>query len=241
MTQPIPTPTKIVIVDHDNLVPDRTRLALVAHALERQVNEHAGLPPPHGYGLRCSIRAAYANHPPAADEWQLGLFRDPDQPGALGYHDETPAGLPLMKVFPLLDQQDGVEWSTTASHEILEALVDPNLCRCAWSPIDGKVWAYEVGDAVEQDSYSLFGVKLSNFVLPPYFEPPTDLSAAKFDFMGLVRAPYEIRPGGYGQTWDGQQWTEHTHGERGKRSGRQVLGSRQGRRILRASKLTLPR
>jgi hypothetical protein len=35
----------------------------------------------------------------------------------------------------------------------------------------GRFWAYEVCDAVEETSY-IVDRQVSNFVLPPYFEPP---------------------------------------------------------------------
>ena len=171
-----------------------------------------------------------AASPPRADEWQLGLFESPDVADALGYHDQTRDGLPLMKVFPFLDESDGVPWSTTASHELTETLVDPWLRRCAQGP-DGKIWAVEVADAVERDQYLIDGVAMSNFVLPAYFEPPPS-GAGPFDFMHLVKAPLEIRPGGYGQQWSERHgWLHVPNGE--MRPARAMLSRGWGRGVRR--------
>jgi len=194
----MPVGPKIVIVDHGCKIP-LADLQKYADAQLVQCNNHFALPPPAGWGMGVqSIRVADAAHPPLADEWLLGLFTQPDQPGALGYHDTTAAGLPLMKIFPLLDLPN---WTVTCSHEVLETLGDPLLRRAAQDN-KGRFWAYENCDAVEEDTYLINGVKMSNFVLIPYFEPPTRLTGVKLDWLGLVKVPLEIRAGGYGQYWD---------------------------------------
>ena len=192
----------IVIVDYDVGIP-RTELVIVARALQKQANQHFAQPPPHGYGIGCTVRVASKRSPPKEHEWLMGLFKDADQPGAFGYHDETSSGMPLMRIFPLLAPNE--PWSITASHELLETLADPNICRCAQGP-DGRIWAYEVCDGVEADSYEIDGVRVSNFGLPPYFEPPPVLTGVRFDYMGLCTHPYETRKGGYNQYWDGRGW-----------------------------------
>lgn len=191
------------LVDHTKrfTTPELTRAAL---ALLAQVNRDVAPAPPFGYGLSCFVHASQAPQP---FEWQIGLFTDPDQPGALGYHDETPSGLPLAKVFPFLDPSQ--PWTVTASHELVETLVDPLICKVAQSPIDGKMWAYEPCDAVEQDTYEINGVTVSNFVLPPYFETPRQWQKLKLDHLGLVKRPLELRPGGYGQFFEpGTGWQQ---------------------------------
>lgn len=208
----------IVLIDHASGV-NPHELAPVALALTRQVREHFALPPPFGHGLSASIRVGSTPH---KHEWVLGLFKDPDQPGALGYHDTTPSGLPLMKAFPMLDLADGVPWSITASHEVLETLADPELALAAQAP-DGRFWAYEICDAVENDVYMIDGISVSNFVLPPYFQPPPDLTGVRFDHLGLIVEPYEIRKGGYGQYWNGNRWSEIVTTQ--KRAGRAARDS----------------
>lgn len=225
---------KIVFVNHDCADIDGRELSKVANAIERQVNEHLSPSPPYGYGVDCKIRAATKAYPPKPDEWQLGLFAKPDIEDALGYHYHTDQGQPLMKVFPYLDQADDMEWSVTASHEVLETLVDPNIARCVQAP-DGKFWSMEIADAVECDTYEIDGVDVSNFVLPPYFEPPVDLTGLKFDYLGLIKFPFEIRPGGYGQYWAGSRWRSVYSPVREQRGYRRMQ-HRQGRSAMRAAK-----
>lgn len=194
------TPPHIVIVNHPGSGADDSALPKIAAALQRQAQEHFA----PFYNLTCTVGVSTpaASRLPVTtpSDWQIGLFKDADQPGALGYHDTTPAGLPLAKVFPLLDAEDGPDGlSITLSHELLEMLADPWLTKCVQSSVDGKFWAYEVCDAVEADKYEIDGVPVSNFVTPAYFEPPSSRAGVKFDYLGLVRKPFEVRKGGYGQ------------------------------------------
>jgi hypothetical protein len=193
---------KVAILDHGCGIPV-AQLEAYAAAQLRQVNEQFALPPPAGWGIPVSaIRVATSAAPPQADEWVMGLFTKPDQPGALGYHDTTAAGLPLMKIFPLLDPS--TPWTVTASHEMLETLGDP-LLRRASQDLKGRFWAEENCDAVEDDKYQIDEVWMSNFVLVPYFEPPANLKGVKLDWLGLVKVPLEVRPGGYMQYFDPDQ------------------------------------
>jgi len=209
----------ICIVDFGGTGVQTSDLVRLAAALQAQVDQFA-VPPPYGYGLEVKgIRAGSAPSnpvswlgqpllPPAADDWVMGLLASPDVAGAYGYHDRTPAGLPFMKTFPLLDIRDGHPWSVTCSHELLETLKDPEISLCAQGP-DGQIWAYEVCDAVEQDHYTLLGVEVSNWVTPCYFETPQDMTGKKYDWMGLLQGPTpNLRPGGYGQTFGPNGWQQ---------------------------------
>jgi hypothetical protein len=222
----VPVGPKIVIVNHSAVVDD-SELAPAAAAFNRQANEHFALPPPLGYGIGASIRVETPDLPPQPDEWVLELIDQLPEPDALGYHTQTDAGLPHMQISPLLDQQDGVPWTSTASHEILEALVDPNLARGVFCA-NGKWAALEICDGVEADRYQIDGITVSNFVLPGYFEPMKN--PPKLDYLGLVKFPLETRPGGYNQFWDPQTGWSMVEAER--RAGRQRMHGRTGRRRL---------
>src|ERR1700733_3270648 len=67
----------------------------------------------------------------ASGWWQISVIDDPDQAGALGYHEMTVHGEPLGKVFARLDMQSGASWTVTLSHELLEMLADPWINWCA--------------------------------------------------------------------------------------------------------------
>lgn len=131
--------------------------------------------------------------------WVLGVFDNADQANALGYHDLTPAGKPVMKVFVADSQSANVTVSSVASHELLETLADPwieSLTLADNGDGTGRIYMQEVCDPVEADSYSIWGVVVSNFVTPWWFGDPLP-PGAKYDFLGNLKAPFTMTPGGY--------------------------------------------
>jgi hypothetical protein len=159
------------------------------------------------WDLDCSLVFLPAKQPLTAGWWQIVVTDDPDQAGALGYHELTKTGAPLGKVFAALDIDSGSSWSVTLSHELLEMLGDPWINWCAESP-DGKLFALEVCDAVEADhlGYEIDGVMLSDFITPSWFEPT---EADRVDFMKRISKQLELAPGGYISVLDpGKGWTQ---------------------------------
>lgn len=135
----------------------------------------------------------------AAYNWVLGIFDNSDQADALGYHDLTPAGKPVMKIFAADSQQAGVPISSVASHELLETLADAfieSLCLQDAGDGTGTLYAQEVCDPVEADYYPILGNQVSNFVTPWWFgdTKPTGLT---YDFLNKLTAPFTMTPGGY--------------------------------------------
>jgi hypothetical protein len=221
---------RMAIVDFGGTGVDPASLPPIAAALTKQAQQHFAIPPPFAYGVSATIRVASGPNDVQPDEWLIGLFEKADQPGALGYHDQTPSGQPLIKVFPLLDKQDGAELSVTISHEVCETLADPNGARAAqWT--DGKFWAYEVCDAVENTSYLIDGIPVSNFCLPPFFEPVQSLKGLNLDWMGLCKEPLQVLPGGYGQWFDpANGWQKVQNAQRPPRNYRLEVKGRSARR-----------
>ena len=141
--------------------------------------------------------------------WQIVITDDPDQAGALGYHEMTSAGTPLGKIFAKLDLDNGYSWTVTLSHELLEMLGDPWINWCAVGS-DDKIYALEVCDAVEADElgYQIDGVLVSDFVTPAWFEPT---EADRFDFKRHLSKGLQLAPGGYISILDPKGgWTEIT-------------------------------
>jgi len=66
--------------------------------------------------------------------WAMAFLDDADVAHALGYHDLTPDGLPLSKVFVKTTLTVGQKVSVTACHELAEMLVDPAINLCATAP-----------------------------------------------------------------------------------------------------------
>lgn len=138
-------------------------------------------------------------------------------PSALAIHYWDPLRGPAARVF--VESASGFNTGDhsvceSASHEILEALVDPMTRLWADHPDPARKrqhvqMALEVADPV-QDHYTVqcngTDWKVSNFVTPQYFDPGfNDLAAMQtlrkhggsLDFMGNLKKPGEIGPFGY--------------------------------------------
>ena len=84
-----------VAVMNDSTVLSDTEVTAVLPALQKQV--HRDFAPVWGVDADLVFVAA-GQHPPA-DHWWLVILDNPDQAGALGYHDLNNGGLPVGKVF----------------------------------------------------------------------------------------------------------------------------------------------
>jgi hypothetical protein len=182
---------------------------------------------------------------PPAGAWVIALLDSSDVAGALGYHDLTPAGLPLGKVFAGTDRQYGQKVSVTLSHELLEMLSDPWISLTAQAD-DGRFFAWENCDAVEADGlgYTIDGVTVSDFVLPAWFGH----GSGPVDHQGHLSHPLELAPGGYISVFDpqsGQGWQQVTARAAGSLSAanrfaaRPKVGSRRERRFAGRSQWVL--
>jgi hypothetical protein len=132
-----------------------------------------------------------------AGDWAMVFLDDADQPGALAYHDLTPDGWPLSKVFVRTTLENNDKVSVSASHELVEMLVDPAINMYATGPDPKTVYAYESADPVEELSFNVKGIPMSDFVHPAYFEIFRPASSVPFDHLNKVKKPFEILSGGY--------------------------------------------
>jgi len=138
----------------------------------------------------------YNTSKPKPSDWQMIYFENADEADALGYHDLTKDGQPVSKVFVKTTIDDGEKVSVTACHELFEMVIDPvaNL----WAQAnDGTEYAYEMCDPVEEDTFKVDGVEMSNFVHPAWFEPFRHPPGTKYDHLGLLKAPFTMTKGGY--------------------------------------------
>jgi hypothetical protein len=140
--------------------------------------------------------------------WAIIFLDDADQPDALAYHDLTPEGQPQSKVFvkTTLDNHDLV--SVSASHELVEMLVDPAINLMTTGPDRRLVYAYESADPVEALSFKVQDIPMSNFVYPSYFEEFHKPNSVRFDAMDAVTHPFQILKGGYQITLDNGKWSQ---------------------------------
>ncbi len=129
-------------------------------------------------------------------DWQFIYFDDADTAGALGYHDLTHNGQPISKIFvkTTLDAKESV--SVTACHELFEMAIDP-IANLWAQAADGTEYAYEMSDPVEEDTFEVDGLAMSNFVHPSWFEPFKHPPGTKYDHLGRLKNPFTMTKGGY--------------------------------------------
>ena len=142
------------------------------------------------------------------NHWAMVFLEVADSPGALAYHDLTPDGLPLAKVFVKTTLKDDALVSVSATHELVEMLVDPALNLLTTGPHPKTVYAYESADPVEELSFKVNGIPMSNFVYPSYFEDFHKSGSVPFDHMRKVKKPFQILSGGYQSIFKNGKWSD---------------------------------
>jgi hypothetical protein len=193
------------------------------------------------WGVDANLLFVGKNMRAPAETWQLVILDNSDQAGILGYHDLTPDGFPLGKVFARTESAYKTQWTTSASHELLEMLVDPciNLCAVVTQHGKTKFYAYECADACESDvyGYKIGATLVSDFVFPSWFERSSKLGT-QFDFCGKIDGPFITLPGGFLQCFDvmaGDGWQQVENlmgGATPAYSSRASVGSRRERRRI---------
>ena len=138
--------------------------------------------------------------------WAMVFLDDADAPGALAYHDLTPDGLPQCKVFVKTTLQAGDLVSVSASHELVECLVDPAINMMVTRPDNNVFYAYESADPCETEVFLVNGIAMSDFVYPAYFETFHAPGSVRFDRMNKISRPFQILPGGYQITFSNGNW-----------------------------------
>jgi hypothetical protein len=173
---------------------------------------------------------------------QLTIKADnPDDDDAQGYHFVN--GVPHGEMYTR-DNDDrpytAHDNSWTLSHEILEMIADPgaNLYAFGFHTVGKKrkkrepaMVAYEVCDPVQDKHYDIRRIRVSDFVVPEWYEPMRVGGSMAFSFTGAVKAPFAITPGGY------LDWVADTTLKM-KKGSRVTKGSRRHRFEARARKLT---
>jgi hypothetical protein len=214
----------IAIINASTCLSD-AQVEAVLPALQKQVSDDFRA----YWELDCTLAFLSKDQPLTEGWWQIAVVDNPDQAGALGYHELTDQGTPLGKIFAKLDLDTGSSWTATLSHELLEMLADPWINWCAFGS-DSKIYALEVCDAVEADNLGYFidGVLVSDFVTPAWFEPTC---ADRLDFKKHLTKELELARGGYISIFNAANgWTQVT--AKGEGGPRILPGSRRQRRKL---------
>jgi hypothetical protein len=194
-------PLPVIAITNQSTVLTDEQVKAVIPSLQKQVSDDF-----KGYwNVDCSLSFLPKDQPLTAGWWQIVVLDDPDQAGALGYHELSSVGTPLGKIFAKLDQQVGSAWTVTLSHELLEMLGDPWIDTVKQVE-DGRFYALEVSDAVEADNlgYLIDNVLVSDFVTPKWFNDQVECD--RYSFKEHVTHPLELATGGYISVFDGKNW-----------------------------------
>ncbi|HET6158466.1 MAG TPA: hypothetical protein VFE34_08995 [Dongiaceae bacterium] len=200
----------ISIVNHTNGQVSDEELQNVIRAINRQITEDFEPYWSLGATLRLEGRSekkpGKLSLPDLRGDAILYLWNETDVDGALGYHENNASGIPYGFVFTDLSKKLGEPWSVTLSHEALELIADPEVNLLVMGPHPTNPnktvfhW-YEMSDAVQDETYEIDGVEVSNFVLPLYFTG-SDETGARNDFLGRLHKgktlqSFGVNPGGY--------------------------------------------
>jgi len=228
----------ISVVNLSRTVPD-TELQRVIRAVNRQIQEDFMPSWSVGATLRLEgkagdrvTQASKVALPELRGDAVLYVWDEIDVAGALGYHETNARGIPYGIVYTNLAKQLEEPWSVTLSHEALELIADPqiNLLVAGPHPSEDRIvyhW-YEMSDAVQDETYAIDGVTVSNFVLPLYFTSAPELGSRN-DFLGprdksaLALPSFGINPGGYIGFFDPDEGKHVTYARKGDARARHRL------------------
>jgi hypothetical protein len=164
-------------------------LSVLTAALQKCYDQH--FLPVWGYPVKL-----YNTSKPKPSDWLFIYFDDADEAGAEGYHDITHRGQPISKVFVKTSLDDNVPVSVTASHELFEMVIDP-IANLWAEKTSHTQYGYEMCDPVEEDTFMVDGLAMSNFVHPSWFEPFKHPRGTMFDHLGRLTKPFSLTKGGY--------------------------------------------
>jgi hypothetical protein len=172
-----------------------------------------------------------------------------------GYHETHFSGIPFGVVFLELSKTLEEDWTVTLSHEALELTGDPENNLLAQGPHPTKRWEvfhwFEMCDAVQEETYQIDGVSVSNFVLPLYFTASNE-RGGRNDFLGTITKTgktlrsFSVNPGGYigffdPAVQDHVQWSPEDEPRAAKRLAvKQQLRSGRGQRRRRSGRKASP-
>jgi hypothetical protein len=169
-------------------------------ALQKQITRD--FEPAWGWGANLVFDASHFN--------MKIVIRDHAASGDLGYHIE--GDKPVGYIFAADDIEDAGEYTSTLSHELLEMIADPNVNLYAAGPFHLRnrrrvgFFALEVCDPVQENYYSIDGVRVQDFVLPEWFEQYHQKGAMKMNHMKTIDAPFTLAEGGYTEVFSKGRW-----------------------------------
>jgi hypothetical protein len=169
-----------------------SELAKVSAALQKQAMRDIG----PVWEIQATVDAFADLEDVPVGTWPIILQEDIGVAGAAGIHEDSD-GQP----FSLVTAEEG--WSLTASHELVEMLVDPFGRRLtegqSTKPGQGRVqFLVEPGDPSEavEFAYAINGVTVSDFYTPKFFSTQFN-PADEYSHTGAIKRPRQVLRGGY--------------------------------------------
>jgi hypothetical protein len=188
---------RIAVMNGSTIVSDEEVVAVMA-ALQTQIRRD--LAPAWGVDAELTFIAKGAEVPPGS--WRLVIEDDSRHADFISYHTLSDEGLPEVHVAVRAAKQARLEWTMTASHDLLEMLANPRLDLTIFDSADGRkgrLYVREICDPVSSArlAYQIDGATVSNFVYPAWFESFRKRGSTQFDHGEHVNAPFEVAPGSY--------------------------------------------
>lgn len=184
---------KVAIIDQTGGKISQAELSKAMLAMQMQVSRDFA----RVWNVDVSLSIAADSDSMIVGAWPLYIQNNINEPGLAGYHYVDSVGVPYSKV------KYSINWTLTASHELLEMLVNPYLDRTVRAvSIDGTgenvEYLVEVADPTEDGiyGYRIDGVLVSNFFYPAFY----DLFAQKnvqYDHLGWLTEPRKLLDGGF--------------------------------------------
>jgi hypothetical protein len=140
--------------------------------------------------------------------WAMVFLDHADHAHSLAYHDVTPDGFPQAKVFVKTTLKNKKLVSVSASHELVEMLVDPSINLVSVRPHSKLIYGYESADPVEDLDFPVNGIRMTNFVYPAYFETFHKPGTVRFDHLKKLKRPFQVHIGGYQGVYKDGKWTQ---------------------------------
>lgn len=180
----------VTLKNLSSLAISQSELDAIAAALQIQVDRD--LYPI--WGRRAQVVALGADEAEPEVAWPIRILDDSEY--GLGVHlDQNNR--------PYAEVEATGEWTVTASHELLEMLVDPFGQTVAMGPcIDPSQephyvrYLVEIADPCEVFAYTINGVPVSDFVTEDYYNEFAG-PGASFDLLGRLGRPFEVPEGCY--------------------------------------------
>ena len=202
-------------------------LTQIAGAVASQMNGEVAAE----WGCTVSFRIGAADGSDVQPSEIACIIKDslPEAPGAAAYHDRLPNGTPV-SYFAREDytshMQGALSLSVDLSHECIEIIGDPGANRWADMAGGSQDCALELCDPVQNQTYEVNGVSVSDFVTQAYFDPG---ASGPFDHLGKCPAQGDYSGGYLIVRTEDQQPSDEQAGKRGVRTLGTPRASQKGR------------